>query len=84
MDSEGTNPGNSLAVQCLGLGAFTAWAQGSIQDQGTKILQTVPCSQKKKKRCERTDPELSEPRASRKVARFHDEKRRNALGKDVR
>ena len=49
MDSEGTDPGNSLAVQCLGLCAFTARVQGSIQAQGTKILQTVPCSQKKKK-----------------------------------
>ena len=48
MDSKGTDPGNSLAVQCSGLGAVTARAQGSIQAQGTKVLQAVPCSHKKK------------------------------------
>ena len=31
--------GSSLAVQCLGLGAFTAMAQGLIPGWGTKILQ---------------------------------------------
>ena len=31
--------GTSLAVQWLGLGAFTAVAQGSIPGQGTKIAQ---------------------------------------------
>ena len=78
MDSKGTDPGNSLAVQCSGLGAVTARAQGSIQAQGTKVLQAVPCSHIKK-RCERTDPELSEPRASQRwlVSMM----RRNALGK---
>ena len=32
---------NSLAVQWLGLHAFTAEGAGSIPDQGTKILQDV-------------------------------------------
>ena len=31
--------GTSLVVQWLGLGAFTAVAQGSIAGQGTKIAQ---------------------------------------------
>ena len=34
--------GNSVLVQCLGLGALTAGAQGWILVQGTKIHQ--PCS----------------------------------------
>ena len=42
-------PGNSLAVQWLGLCAFIAEGPGSIPGQGTKIPQAVQCSQKKKK-----------------------------------
>ena len=40
--------GNSLVVQWLGLGTFTAWAQGpgSIPGRGAKILQTVSRAQK--------------------------------------
>ena len=41
--------GNSLAVQWLGLGAFTAEGPGSIPGWGTKIPQAVWCRQKKKK-----------------------------------
>ena len=41
--------GSSLAVQCLGLGAFTAMARGLIPGWGTKILQAAWCNQKKKK-----------------------------------
>ena len=33
--------GNSLAVQWLGLGAFTAGGPGSIPGQGTKISQAL-------------------------------------------
>ena len=38
--------GNSLAVQWLGLGAFTAMGLGSIPGQGTKIPQAVQHGQK--------------------------------------
>ena len=34
-------PGNSLAVQWLGLGAFTAVGPGSIPGRGTKIPQAM-------------------------------------------
>ena len=40
--------GNSLAVQWLGLGTFTAVARGSVPGQETKIPQAVRHSQKKK------------------------------------
>ena len=40
--------GNSLAVQWLGLSAFTAEGPGSIPGQGTSILQAARHSQKKK------------------------------------
>ena len=40
--------GNSLAVQWLGLGAFTAEGPGSIPGQGTKILQATWHSKKTK------------------------------------
>ena len=40
--------GNSLAVQWLGLCAFTAEGVGSIPGRGTRILQAVPGGQKKK------------------------------------
>ena len=40
---------NSLAVQWLGLGAFSAVAPGSIPGQGTKILQAAQRGQKEKK-----------------------------------
>ena len=39
--------GNSLAVQCLGPGAFTAIAPGSIPGQVTKIPQGVQHGQGK-------------------------------------
>ena len=40
--------GNSLAIQWLGLGAFTADGPGSIPGQGTKIPQAVRHGQKTK------------------------------------
>ena len=40
---------NSLAVQWLGLGAFSAKGPGSIPGRGTKIPQAVQRSQKQKK-----------------------------------
>ena len=40
--------GNFLAVQWLGLLAFTAEGSGSVPGQGTKILQAMWRSQKKK------------------------------------
>ena len=42
--------GNSLAVQWLGLGAFTAGAQGSIPGWGTKIPHVAQHSQPEKKK----------------------------------
>ena len=41
---------NSLVVQCLGLGTFSARARGlgSIPSWGTKILQVERCGQKRK------------------------------------
>ena len=47
-DSRQIRVGNSLAVQWLGLGAFTAGAQGSIPGQGSKILQAERRGRKKK------------------------------------
>ena len=44
-----THFGNSLAVQWLGLHAFTAEGAGSIPGQGTKILQAEWRSKKKNK-----------------------------------
>ena len=41
--------GNSLAVQCLGPGAFTTAASGLIPGQVTKIPQGVQHGQEKKK-----------------------------------
>ena len=41
--------GNSLVVQWLGLGAFTAEGPGLIPGQGTKISQVTQHGQKKKK-----------------------------------
>ena len=43
------SPENSLAVQWLGLCAFTAEGMGSIPGQGTKILQAAPHNRKKKR-----------------------------------
>ena len=40
---------NSLVVQWLGLGAFTAMAPGSIPGRGAKIPQVAGRGQKKKK-----------------------------------
>ena len=40
---------NSLVVQCLGLGTFTAVGLGSIPGQRTKILQAAQCGQKNPK-----------------------------------
>ena len=42
--------GNSLAVQWLGLCAFTAEGTGSIPGWGTKMPQAAQCGQKKKKK----------------------------------
>ena len=39
-------PGNSLAVQWLGLHTFTAMALGLIPGWGTKIPQAAQCGQK--------------------------------------
>ena len=44
------NSGNSLAVQWLGLGAFTAMPVVSVPGQGTKVPQTRQCGQKKKRK----------------------------------
>ena len=44
------NLGNSLAVQWLGLGAFTAVGLGSIPGWGTKILQLRPMWHSRKKK----------------------------------
>ena len=44
--------GNSLAVQWLGLRAFTVEGPGSIPGQETKIPQAKQCGQKKKKSCD--------------------------------
>ena len=44
------NPWNSLVVQWLGLGSFTAVGPGSIPGLGTKILQAMHRGQKKKKK----------------------------------
>ena len=41
--------GTSLAVQWLGLCAFTAGGMGSIPGRGTKFLQAARRGQKKKK-----------------------------------
>ena len=51
-DTEGqkSKAGNSLAVQWLGLHAFTARALGSIPGRGTKIPQATRRSQKKKEK----------------------------------
>ena len=52
--------GNSLAVQWLGLCAFTAEGPGSISGQGTKIPQAMQHSQKIKKREVHSDKSLSQ------------------------
>ena len=39
--------GNSLTVQWLGLGTFTAEGPSSIPGQGTKNLRAMQCGQKK-------------------------------------
>ena len=44
---EGGITGNSLVVQSLGLGAFTAKGPGSTPGQGTKIPKAAWLSQKK-------------------------------------
>ena len=49
--------GNSLVVQWLGLCALTAEGPVSIPGQGTKILQAVWCSQKKKERKKKKEKE---------------------------
>ena len=40
----------SLAVQCLGLGAFTAVTLGSVPGRGPKVPQAVQCGQIKIKK----------------------------------
>ena len=49
-----TKIGNSLAVQWLGLCAFTAKGLGSIPGQGTKIPQATRCGQKNPKKTKNT------------------------------
>ena len=49
-DTKMLHIGNSLAVQGLGLGAFTAGGQGSNPGRGTKIPKAAWCGQKKKKK----------------------------------
>ena len=49
--------GNSLAVQWLGLGAFTAGAQGSIPGWGTKIPHDAQHSQTEKKKQQKKEPQ---------------------------
>ena len=46
--------GNSLAVQWLGFCTYIAEGPGSIPGQGTKVLQTVWCSQKNKTKKNKT------------------------------
>ena len=50
--------GNSLAVQWLGLHAFTAEGPGSISGGGTKILQAVAGKKKKCPVSLEEDPKL--------------------------
>ena len=49
-EKRNSEPGNSLAVQWLGLGAFMARGLGSIPGEGTKILQAAWQGQKKKEK----------------------------------
>ena len=46
---------NSLAVQRLGLRAFTAEGPGSIPGRGTNIPQAAQCNQKNKKQSKQTN-----------------------------
>ena len=48
--SKKTTQGNSLAVQWLGLPAFTAEGAGSIPGQGTKVPASLAGQPKKKKK----------------------------------
>ena len=48
----------SLVVQWLGLSTFTVVTLGSILGWGTKILQVVQPTEKKKKEGEGSDPDL--------------------------
>ena len=48
-DNQKSNTRNSLAVQWLGLCAFTADGPGSIPGQGIKIPQAVGCGKKIKR-----------------------------------
>ena len=50
IEPKNTTNGNSLAVQWLGLPAFTAEGLGSVPSQGTKILQATWHSQKQKQK----------------------------------
>ena len=43
-------PGNSLAVQLLGLSASAAMGPGSVPGWGTKILQAVRCHHNQRER----------------------------------
>ena len=45
--------GNSLALQWLGLCAFTAEGSGSSPGRGTNILQATWCGQKKERKKEK-------------------------------
>ena len=50
LPSEDDSIGNFLAVQWLGLRAFTAEGQDSIPGQGTKIEQAALCAAKKERK----------------------------------
>ena len=55
-DSKYMSLGNSLAVQWLGLHAFTVEGESSISGQDTKIPQASRCSQKKQKNKKKHEP----------------------------
>ena len=50
-----------MAIQWLGLNAFTAEGPGSTPGQGTKILQAAWHSQKKKKKIKRNSDAWVQP-----------------------
>ena len=52
---EKSTAGNSLAVQWLGFGAFTAMGPVSIPGQETKILQAAGCSKTNKQTNKQTE-----------------------------
>ena len=53
---------NSLGVQWLGLGAYTAEGTGLIRGWGTEILQAMQHAQKRKKKKKRRFRDINLPR----------------------